>query len=229
PLVLGRLNQPKIVRVLHAAVIPVTIAGVVLSTLHQSTLGTMYLAMPERTHILWWTWLLPILYYLSAIGMGLSATILVMLIGSKAVGREPEVDILAGLGKISVWIWVVYLVLRIGDLLFTGDLGAMFTFDSKSTLFWIEILLMAIAPIVLYSTSQVQKSKSGLFWTALIVTLGLGFNRFNAMFSGRAPTNLGATYFPSFIEFAVQFGVLAAAALAWYLAARLLPIFEGEH
>jgi len=228
PLVLGRLNQPKIVRVLHAAVIPVTIAGVVLSTLHQSTLGTMYLALPERTHLLWWTWLLPILYYLSAIGMGLSATILVVLIGSKAVGHKPKVDVLAGLGKISVWVWVLYLVLRIGDLLFTGDLGAMFTFDSKSTLFWIEILLMAVAPIVLYSTSQVQKSKSGLFWTSLFVMLGLGFNRFNAMFSGMPPTNVDATYFPTFVEFAVQLGVLAAAALVWYLAARLLPIFETE-
>jgi len=226
PLIFERLKQPKIMRVLHAAIIPVTVVGVVLSTCHQSTLGTMFLALPERTHPLWWSWLLPLLYYFSAIGLGLSATILVVLIGSKAIGREPEVDVLAGLGKISVWVWVIYLVFRIGDLVFTGDLGYVFALDSKSTLFWIEILLMAIAPIVLYSMRDVRQSKSGLFWTSLFVFLGVGFNRFDAMFSGMPPTNMEATYFPSFIEFAVQFGVLAAAALAWYLAARLLPIFE---
>jgi Ni/Fe-hydrogenase subunit HybB-like protein len=228
PLIFERLNQPKVVHMLHAAVIPVTVLGVVLSTCHQSTLGTMFLALPERTHPLWWSWLLPLLYYLSAIGMGLSATILVVLIGSKALGREPKVDVLAGLGRISIWVWGVYLVFRIGDLLFTGDLRYMFAFDSKSTLFWIENLLMAIAPIVLYSMRDVRQSKAGLLWTSLLVILGLGFNRFDAMFSGRPPTNLEATYFPSFIEFAVQFGVLAAATLVWYLAARFLPIFEEE-
>jgi Ni/Fe-hydrogenase subunit HybB-like protein len=230
PVVLERMNKSALAHTLHKAVIPVTIAGVTLSTLHQSTLGTMYLALPGRTHALWWSWLLPLLYYLSAIGMGLSATILVMLIGSKAVGREPETGVLAGLGKGSVWVWIVYLVLRFGDLLFTGDLGAVFAFDSKSILFWVEILLMAVTPIVLYSMEGVRKTKSGLFWTALITTVGLFFNRFNAMFSG-SPVPVGAShvefgYFPTWIEFAVQFGVLAGAALVWYLAARFLPVFQ---
>jgi Ni/Fe-hydrogenase subunit HybB-like protein len=228
PLIFKRLNRPQIVRVIHAAVIPITLAGVVLSTSHQSTLGTMFLALPERTHTLWWTWLLPILYYLSAIGLGLSSTILVMIVGGKALGHEPELDMLAGLGRISVWVWVVYLVFRMGDLVFTGELGRAFAFDSWSTLFWIETLLMAVAPIVLYSTRAVQQSKMGLFWTALIVTLGLGFNRFNAMLSGRPVVNAGVGYFPSFVEFAVQIGVLAAAALVWYLLALVLPVFEEE-
>ncbi len=230
PLILEKMNRHALAHTLHKAVIPVTIAGVTLSTLHQSTLGTMYLALPGRTHALWWSWLLPLLYYLSAIGMGLSATILVMIVGSKAVGREVETDVLAGLGKGSVWIWIVYLIFRFGDLLFTGDMAQVFAFDSKSILFWIEILMMAVAPIVLYSMEGVRKSKSGLFWTALITTVGLFFNRFDAMFSG-SPVPVGAShaefsYFPSWIEFAVQFGVLAAAALVWYLAARFLPVFS---
>ena len=229
PLLFERLKKPAIAHAIHKFVIPITIAGVTLSTLHQSTLGTMFLALPNRTHPLWWSWLMPLLYFLSAIGMGLSATILVMLIGSKAVGREPEVNVLGGLGKGAVRIWIVYLIFRFGDLFFTGDARYMFAFDSKSILFWIEIILMAVVPIVLYSMEGVRKTKSGLFWTALIATVGLFLNRFNAMFSGD-PVPVGAahgefSYFPTWIEFAVQIGVLAGVALVWYFAARFLPVF----
>jgi len=233
PLLFERLNKPKIVSAIHAAVIPITIAGVALSTLHQSTLGTIGLSLPGRVHPLWWSWLLPLLFFLSAIGMGLSAMILVLLIANKAFGRElVKLDVLAGLGKGSVWVWVVYAVLRVGDLLFTGDLGRMFTFDTFGILFWIEMLLMVIAPIVLYSMEGVRKSAAGLTVTALLVTVGLFFNRFAILFSGD-PVPVGAmhataTYFPTFIEFAVQIGVLAAAALAWYFAAQLLPVFSEE-
>jgi len=230
PLLFERFEKPAIANKIHKFVIPITIAGVTLSTLHQSTLGTMFLALPNRTHPLWWSWLMPLLYYISAIGMGLSAVILVMLVGSKAMGREPEVKLLGDLGKGAVWVWIIYLIFRFGDLLFTGDARYMFAFDSKSMLFWVEIILMAIAPIVLYSMEGVRNSKSGLLWTSLIATVGLFFNRFDAMFSGSA-IPVGASYvvesyFPTFIEFAVQIGVLAGAALAWYLAARFLPVFS---
>ncbi|MBN1178680.1 MAG: polysulfide reductase NrfD [Anaerolineae bacterium] len=229
PMVFERLNQPRTLRIFRAAIIPVTIVGIAVSTCHQSTLGTIYLALPARTHELWWSWVMPILYYLSAIGMGLSAAILVMLVGSKALGREPDMEALGGLGKISVWIWVAYLLLRIEDLLMTGDLRYMTTLDSRGTRFWVEILLMVVTPIVLYSIRNVRTSKVGLLWTALAVTLGLGFNRFNPMFSERPPVPIEVSYFPSLVEFIVQIGVLAAAALAWYVLARLLPIFEPEH
>ena len=233
PLLFERLNKPKIVSAIHAAVIPITIAGVALSTLHQSTLGTIGLSLPGRVHPLWWSWLLPLLFFLSAVGMGLSAMILVMMVANKAFGRElVKLDVLAGLGKGSVWVWALYAVLRVGDLLFTGDLGHMLAFDTSSILFWIEMLLMVIAPIVLYSMQDVRKSAAGLTVTALMVTVGLFFNRFAILFSGD-PIPVGAmhataSYFPSFIEFAVQIGVLAAAALAWYFAAQLLPVFSEE-
>jgi Ni/Fe-hydrogenase subunit HybB-like protein len=233
PLIFERLNNPKIVDALHKVVIPITIAGVTLSTLHQSTLGTIGLSLPERIHPLWWTWLLPLLYFLSAMGMGLSAMVLMGLIANKLFDREViKMDVLTGLGKGSVWIWVVYAVLRVGDILFTGDLGHMFAFDLPSILFWVEMLMMVVAPIVLYSLPQVLQSKAGLTVTALLVTVGLLFNRFQVLFSG-GPVQVGAphvsaSYFPSFIEFAVQFGVMAAAALAWYFAARFLPVFSEE-
>ncbi len=232
PMLFERFNKPNIVKAIHSITIPLVIAGVTLSTLHQSTLGTLYLALPNKTDQLWWTWVLPLLFYVSSIGMGLAATIFVWILGSKAFGRDVEVDLLGGLAKGSIWIWVFYLVVRGGDLLFTGDMAAVFAFDSQSIWFWIETIIGVILPIVLFSRASIRASQGGLFIVSLMAIVGVFMNRFNATLTAQAVTQYTvpavsevASYSPSWIEYSVQFGVLAAVALAWYFAARLLPIF----
>lgn len=232
PMLFERFNKPNIVKAIHSITIPLVIAGVTLSTLHQSTLGTLYLALPNKTDQLWWTWVLPLLFYVSSIGMGLAVTIFVWILGSKAFGRDVEVDLLGGLAKGSIWIWVFYLVVRGGDLLFTGDLAAVFAFDSQSIWFWIEMIIGVILPIILFAQASIRKSSSGLLITSLLAIVGVFMNRFNATLTAQAVNRFtvqavteSASYTPSFVEYAVQFGVLAACVLAWYFAARFLPIF----
>lgn len=232
PMLFERLNKPNIVKAIHSITIPLVIAGVTLSTLHQSTLGTLYLALPNKTDQLWWTWVLPLLFYVSSIGMGLAVTIFVWILGSKAFGRKVEVDLLGGLAKGSIWIWVFYLVVRGGDLLFTGDMAAVFAFDSQSIWFWIEMIIGVILPIILFAQKSVRKSQNGLLITSLLAIVGVFMNRFNATLTAQAVNRFtvqavteAAGYTPSFIEYAVQIGVLAACVLAWYFAARFLPIF----
>lgn len=232
PMLFERFNKPNIVKAIHSITIPLVIAGVTLSTLHQSTLGTLYLALPNKTDQLWWTWVLPLLFYVSSIGMGLAVTIFVWILGSKAFGRDVEVDLLGGLAKGSIWIWVFYLVVRGGDLLFTGDLAAVFAFDSQSIWFWIEMIIGVILPIILFAQESIRKSQSGLLITSLLAIVGVFLNRFNATLTAQAVNRFtvqavteSASYTPSFVEYAVQIGVLAACVLAWYFAARFLPIF----
>jgi len=232
PMLFERFNKPNIVKAIHSITIPLVIAGVTLSTLHQSTLGTLYLALPNKTDQLWWTWVLPLLFYVSSIGMGLAVTIFVWILGSKAFGRDVEVDLLGGLAKGSIWIWVFYLVVRGGDLLFTGDLAAVFAFDSQSIWFWIEMIIGVILPIILFAQESIRKSQSGLLITSLLAIVGVFMNRFNATLTAQAVNRFtvqavteSASYTPSFVEYAVQIGVLAACVLAWYFAARFLPIF----
>jgi Ni/Fe-hydrogenase subunit HybB-like protein len=232
PMLFERFNKPNIVKAIHSITIPLVIAGVTLSTLHQSTLGTLYLALPNKTDQLWWTWVLPLLFYVSSIGMGLAVTIFVWILGSKAFGRDVEVDLLGGLAKGSIWIWVFYLVVRGGDLLFTGDLAAVFAFDSQSIWFWIEMTIGVILPIILFAQESIRKSQSGLLITSLLAIVGVFMNRFNATLTAQAVNRFtvqavteSASYTPSFVEYAVQIGVLAACVLAWYFAARFLPIF----
>ena len=232
PILFERLNKPKIVKAIHAITIPVVIVGVVLSTLHQSTLGTLYMALPFKTDQLWFSSILWILFYLTSIAMGLSVMIFVWIVASKAFGRKVEVDLLGGLGKGAMWVLVVYLVLRFGDLWISRDLGAVFAFDSQSLWLWAEIIIGVVLPIILYAQASIRKSETGLLATSVLVIVGVFMYRFNATLTAQAVNRFtvqavteSASYTPSWEEYAIQIGVLAAATLAWYFAARLLPIF----
>lgn len=237
PFVFERLNRPNIVKTIHRFSIPIVITGITLSTLHQSTLGTLYTAMPYKLHPLWHTPLLPLFFFLSSVGMGLSTVILVSLIAGKVFNRKVEMDALAGLAKGSAWLWVVYLLFKLEHLFFSRRIADAFAFDTQSLWYLVELGVGVILPIVLYSRPQVRKSKSGLFWTSLLVTLGVLINRFNATWTGQSLTSANwtiqgvteaGTYVPHWIEIAVQVGVLAAVTLVWYFAASYLPIFPED-
>lgn len=232
PIFFERLNRPSIVKAIHSITIPVVIAGVVLSTLHQSTLGTLYMALPFKTDQLWFSTILWILFFLTSIATGLSTMIVVWIAGSKAFGRKVEMNLLGGLAKCAMWVLIVYAILRAGDLWITNDMYAVFAFDSQSMWFWAEVLIGTIVPIILYSQVSIRKSEVGLLITALLVITGTFMYRFNATLTAQAVNRFTlptiteiASYRPTWMEFAIQFGVLAGAALAWYFAARFLPIF----
>jgi Ni/Fe-hydrogenase subunit HybB-like protein len=240
PIFFERLNRPNIVKAIHSITIPVVIAGVVLSTLHQSTLGTLYMALPFKTDQLWFSTILWILFYLTSIATGLAVMISVWIVASKAFGRKVEVDLLGGLAKGAMWVLVVYAILRAGDLWITRDLRAVFAFDSQSIWFWAEVMIGTLLPIILYAQASIRKSEGGLLITSLLVIVGTFMYRFNATLTAQAVNRFTlptiteiASYRPTWMEFAIQIGVLAAAALAWYFAARLLPIFpetvQEEH
>jgi Ni/Fe-hydrogenase subunit HybB-like protein len=224
------LRKPRIAKKFHSFIVPIAIAGVTLSTLHQSTLGTLYLAMPSRLDTLWHSAMLPLFFLISSIGMGLSTVMLVTLLGYKAFRRVIPAHIMAVLGnmaKASVWVWGLYLLLKLLDLITTGEVGRALSLNTQSLWFLAELLIGVVVPIVLFSRRQVRQSQIGLGATAVLVTLGTALNRFNATLTGQAVVE-GASYTPHWIELAIQFGIVAAAILVWYLAATFLPILEED-
>jgi Ni/Fe-hydrogenase subunit HybB-like protein len=182
--------------------------------------------------------MLPLLFFLSAVGAGLSATILVALLAGWAFNRKVDMKVLGDLAKGSVWLWVVYLLFKLEHLWGTRQFDEAFAFDKFSIAYLTELGIGVILPIILYSISAVRKSKAGLLVTSLLVTAGVLLNRLNATLVGQevtqstwlvqTPTIELPTYTPSAIEWLVLFGVLAAVTLAWYLAARFLPIFPED-
>jgi Ni/Fe-hydrogenase subunit HybB-like protein len=225
--VIRRFNWHIPLHVIRAIQIPLVIAGVVLSTLHQSSLGSMLLMMPETLHPLWYTPILPILFLNSAIAVGPAMVIFETTLSSKVFGHKLPMDILSGLGRAIPYILGVYLLLKLMDLTATGEIGLIFTAYPQNLLWWGEIIIGVILPLILFSMPSVRRSGSGVFWSAALVVLGLVFNRFNVSMLALA-MRPGFTYFPHWMEVAISVALVADALLVIWLAYRFLPMTHSE-
>jgi Ni/Fe-hydrogenase subunit HybB-like protein len=227
PMVFERFNLDVPLGVIRSIQIPLVITGIVLSTLHQSSLGSMMLMTNETLHPLWYTSILPVLFLLTAISVGLAMVIVESSLSSRAFGHEVGLDILAGLGKAIPYVLGLYVVVRLADLLVAGKLDLIFTDTPHNLLFLVEIIGGAILPIILFSLESVRKSRSKVFWSAALVVGGLILNRFNVTLLALAPRP-DTTYFPHWMEFAVTIGVVAFGVLVFTLANRYLPVVHHE-
>ena len=154
-------------------------------------------------------------------------TIFEVSLGSKAVGGMADLKILRGLGRAMVYLLGLYLVVRLGELLVAGELGSIFIGDPYSFLFLLEMGAGVILPLIFFSLSQVRQSRTALFWSALLVILGLILNRFNVSLIALAP-RAGTTYLPHPLEFAISISIVAAGILAYLMASRYLPIISHD-
>src|SRR5271169_5515315 len=116
PVVLERFHLDRALKVMRIALIPLVILGVILSTLHQSSLGSLFLIVPEKLYPLWYTPILPLLFYVSAIAVGLAMTIFESWHSSRAFGRALELPLLASMGRVLAVVLSVYLWIRFLDL-----------------------------------------------------------------------------------------------------------------
>jgi Ni/Fe-hydrogenase subunit HybB-like protein len=204
----------------------VCILGITLSTLHQSTLGTLYVNMPHRLDPLWYTPFLPGLFFVSSIMAGLSVAILAYRIAAR-IHRAPEsCDVIAGLGW-GVWgALLIYLVFKLGVLAWEGKLPLLLAPGTVTTVWWTELTLGVLIPLVLWSAAAFYRP-AWLDWAApLLVILGVGMNRFNATMTAQTSPLPAAAYAPHLLEWLSTFGILAGVALAWYLAVRFVVRFH---
>jgi len=227
PIVLERFNLEKPLKIIKAVLIPLVILGVILSTLHQSSLGTLYLIMPTKLHPFWYSPLLPVFFYISAIAVGLAMTIFESSMSSKYFHRQLELPILRELGRVMWVVLWVYAILRFEDLLHRGMLKEMLVPSYEMSLFWLEIALAMIAPIVLLSFRKVRNTPGGLYFTAVLVVLGFITNRLNVSITGME-TSAGLHYVPKWTEYAITGMIVAGGFALFGLAAKYLPIFPNE-
>jgi Ni/Fe-hydrogenase subunit HybB-like protein len=227
PIVLERFNLQKPLKVVRAALIPLVILGVILSTLHQSSLGTVYLIMPEKLHPLWYTPLLPVFFFVSAIAVGLAMTIFESSLSSKYFGQQLELPILRELGRVLVVVLCVYGILRFEDLLHRGVLKMLLQPGYEVYLFWLEISLSLLLPLVLLSQKKVRTTAQGLYVAAVLVVLGFITNRLNVSITGQESA-AGMHYVPKWTEVAVTGAIIAAGFALFGLAVKYLPIFPAE-
>jgi len=227
PMLWERLRLEPFRRLIQAIVIPLVIAGTTLSTLHQSSLGSLFTISPEQLHKLWYTPLLPLMFWMTAVAVGPAMVILESTISSRVFRRGLETDLLGSLAKIIPVALAAYLGVKIGELVATSEFGLVFEGDLESGLFLTEMIGGVILPMVLFSLPAVRRSSGWLLVGALLVIGGVVMNRFDVSLAGlsRPP---GVGYFPAWSEFAVTLAIIAAGVSAYGLVARYLPLF-GEH
>jgi Ni/Fe-hydrogenase subunit HybB-like protein len=228
PIVLEKFGLHEPIRWIHNVSLPLMILGVILSTLHQSSFGSLYLIVPNRLHPLWYTPLLPVLFFVSCIASGMSMIILETLILSRSGRTVLPAELRANLAKIVAVALAVYLVIRFQDMLARGVLGAMRHFTYHSIAFFAEILVGFVAPLALLLSRRVRMSRRGLFAACLMVLTGFAINRMNVAITGLEDYP-SRTYFPSILEVLIMLGIAAIGFSAFHLIARYLPIFGGKH
>jgi Ni/Fe-hydrogenase subunit HybB-like protein len=224
PIVLERFNLQRPLKVIRGILVPLVICGVILSTLHQSSLGTVYLIMPEKLHPFWYSPLLPVFFFISAIAVGLAMTIFESSLSSKHFGRELELPILQELGRVLVVVLAVLAILRVEDLLHRGVLSLLFKPSYEMYLFWLELLLSLVAPLFLLSQRRIRQSAGGLYVAAVLVVLGFITNRLNVSITG-LESAAGMHYIPKWTEIAVTGAIIAAGFALFGMAVKYLPIF----
>jgi Ni/Fe-hydrogenase subunit HybB-like protein len=238
PVAFEGIKLDKWAHILHKFIMPFVILGVVLSTLHQSSLGSLLLIQPTKLHPLWWTPFLPVVFFVSALAIGLAMIILESSLSSRYFKRGLEVHLLEKLAKAIPVVLAVYVLLKFAELAWAGDLYYLFSSGWMSVLFWAEILIGVVTPMILFSNKQVRQNPNGLLAGAIILLLGMILNRFNVSWFAvqhsdplfYMPTFMSkVNYFPTFPEVAVSIGIFSAGILAFGLAAKYLPVFEEEH
>jgi Ni/Fe-hydrogenase subunit HybB-like protein len=227
PMLWERLRLEPFRRLIQAVVIPLVIAGTTLSTLHQSSLGSLFTIVPDKLDKLWYSPLLPLMFWMTAVAVGPAMVILESTISSRVFRRGLETDLLGSLAKVIPVALAAYLGVKIGELIATSEFGLVFKGNLYSSLFLTEMIVGVILPMVLFSLPAVRRSNGWLLLGALLVVGGVVMNRFDVSLVGlsRPP---GVGYFPAWSEFAVTIAVIAAGVTAYGLVARYLPLF-GEH
>lgn len=229
PYILKWLNQEWLLGLVGKAMTVVAIAGVTLSSLHQSTLGTLYLNMPHRLNQLWYTPILPFLFFVSSVMAGLGLAIVAYRLAVRVQGEAEDQGIVRGLSKGLIGVTLFYLLLKVGEMAVAGELGALFALDQPSLLMLSTELGLGVAlPLLLWAIPSIRNHSLNQWIIPLLVLFGVLMNRFNAtMFAQQLPP--GTTYSPHILEWISTIGFLAGAALVWYLGVRFLPTPEHNH
>jgi Ni/Fe-hydrogenase subunit HybB-like protein len=222
-MVLERLGWTRALAVQHALIVPLVIAGAVISTLHQSSLGTFYLITPGKLHPLWYTPFLPWMFYLSAIAGGLAMMIVEARISSRALGRGLEMPLLVSIGRALLVALAVYGAARLGDLAYRGVLGQAFSLGREAVFFQLELLIGVILPLVLLALPAVRRNSGRLYGAALLVVAGFVTNRLNVSITALEGAQ-GGHYAPALAEGVVTIMLVAIGIASFGLAVRFLPV-----
>ena len=202
-------------------------AGVMFSTMHQSSLGSIFLLAPTKLHILWYTPIIPLLFLLSAIMAAPAMVTFEALMSEKILKHKARFDLLSDLAGWMPYLLGFYLLIKIADLLGRNAALQTFTMSPQTISWWLEITIGVILPLILFLSPEIIKTRGGLLWASTLVIVGLVWNRINVAIVG-VIVEKWETYYPYWIELFITIGVVAIGLIVFKWAVENLPIYEHD-
>jgi Ni/Fe-hydrogenase subunit HybB-like protein len=224
PIIFEKLQWKKPLIIIKNILVPLVILGVILSTLHQSSLGSLYLIVPEKLHPLWYSPMLPVLFFISSITVGFAMVMFESFLSARAFNKHLEKPLLIELARVLVFTLSIYLIIKLQDFGRQNIWGYMLKNQSETYLFWAEILIGIVAPLIFLSIPKIRKNTLFLFSSTVMVVIGFIMNRLNVAITGMeyyAQTN----YFPSWMEINITLMIVAIGFAIFRYAAKNFPIF----
>ncbi|MCL1852404.1 MAG: Ni/Fe-hydrogenase cytochrome b subunit [Peptococcaceae bacterium] len=204
------------------------IIGVMLPTLHQSSLGELFFIMQGKLDPLWLSPIIPICFLLTSFAVGPAMIAIETRLASRPLHHKPDLPVLKGLIKISGGILLIYFVIKMIDLGVRGQFGNMFAGTFASNMFLLEIGAGVLIPILL-AFSRAVATNAGQIWFACLTVGGVVLSRFNMMTGLGGYLNAsGAHYFPSVMEFIVSIGFVCIACLLYLFIAENFVIVDDH-
>src|SRR5271169_1789456 len=207
----------------HKILIAVVLAGVLLSSMHQSYLGGLYLIARGKIHPLWYSQYMHALFYLSAIPAGLALTVMAIYLCMRSLNVRIDFSILSDCGRMIELLLIVYAFFKFLDLISNQALGYAFQRTNEAGYFWLEVVLFLAIPIFLLSHQSVRSNPERLYWTSAIVVAGFMVNRLNVSINA-LQSAMATHYVPKWTELASSVLVIAAGVIAFRYAVIYLDI-----
>lgn len=238
----GRVNLPRMLkrynnvierlislldRSLNKVMFIFIILGVVLSCMHQSSLGTLMAIATTKLHPLWHTPILPLLFLLSAFLVGPSMVIFESMIASRSFKLEPEMDVLSRLARFIPILLIVYLGAKMMDMVNRETYLYLLNGSTESIMFIIEVVLGIVTPFILLMFEKFRKKPTTLFIGAALVVFGVALNRINVFLTGYHPLYADKPYVPAWTEVAVTVGFISIIILLYRFFALNFKVVEG--
>jgi Ni/Fe-hydrogenase subunit HybB-like protein len=211
----------------HRVLIALVLAGVLLSSMHQSYLGGLFLIAKGKLYPLWYSPYLTTLFYLSAIPAGIAMLTIVLYLCVRSLNVKLEYSLLEEMSRLMGMLLGVYAIFRLLDLVKSGGIQYVFAARPETAYFWLEIALLVIVPLILLSQSRVRNNPQALYWTCAVVVMGFMANRLNVSITA-IDAMTGAKYVPKWPEFALTIAVIAAAAVVFRMAVIYLDILPKK-
>ena len=225
PVILEKFNLKAPIELLRKVSIPVVICGVLFSTLHQSSFGSLYLIAPAKVYPLWYSSYLPVHFFISCIAAGLSMIIFEAYLCARAFRQGLKVWVLSGLGKVILTVLSIELVFKFSDLILNGKSAYLFLPIQETYFFWLEIIIGSIIPIAILSIPGYINDRKWLYFASIFTISGFVLNRMNVSITSLVRTS-GQNYAPSFYEISITLLLVVLGMWAFRLITKNFKVFE---